>query len=92
MQLTTPFYTCSAVTPGGVRLGAPAMTTRGMKEPEMIRIVGFCLKAIAIAKRLQETAGRKLEQFNPAAEQDAEVAALREEVHAFASQYPMPGI
>lgn len=82
----------SAVTPGGVRLGTPAMTTRGMKEPEMARIVEFLVKAVAIAKRIQSTAGKKLVEFNPAAEADAEVAALREEVHAFASQYPMPGV
>jgi len=82
----------SAVTPGGVRIGTPAMTTRGMKEPEMARIAGFLLKAVVIAKRIQDTAGKKLAEFNPAAESDAEIATLREEVHAFASQYPMPGV
>ena len=42
----------SAVNPGGIRIGTPAMTTRGMKEPEMARIVYFLIKAIAIAKRV----------------------------------------
>ena len=68
------------------------MTTRGMKEPEMARIATFLLKAVAIAIRIQATAGKKLAEFSPAAETDAEVLALREEVHAFASQYPMPGV
>mmetsp|Transcript_1361 Transcript_1361/g.1861 ORF Transcript_1361/g.1861 Transcript_1361/m.1861 type:complete len:134 (+) Transcript_1361:1002-1403(+) len=82
----------SAITPGGVRIGTPAMTTRGMREPEMARICAFLLKAVEIAKRIQDTAGRKLNEFNAAVEQDAEILAIREEVHAFASQYPMPGL
>lgn len=32
--------------PSGVRLGTPAITTRGMKEPEMDALVGYMLKAI----------------------------------------------
>jgi len=42
----------SAVTPGGIRVGSPAITTRGMKEPEMARIVTYLLKAVEIAKRI----------------------------------------
>lgn len=82
----------SAMNPGGIRIGTPAMTTRGMKEPEMARIVSFLVKAIAIAKRIQTAVGKKLADFNPAVEADEEIIALRGEVHAFASQYPMPGV
>jgi glycine hydroxymethyltransferase len=74
-----------AVTPGGVRIGTPAMTTRGMKEAEMAKIVEFLLKSVAVAKRIQADAGRKLAEFNPAVEADAEIATVRGEVHAFAS-------
>ena len=31
--------------PSGIRLGTPAVTTRGMKEAEMDRLVGFMLSA-----------------------------------------------
>src|SRR3989338_4505019 len=34
--------------PSGVRLGSAAVTTRGMQEPEMDRLVSFMLQAIAI--------------------------------------------
>ena len=68
------------------------MTTRGMREAEMARICTFLLKAVEIAKRVQASAGRKLAEFNVAVEQDPEVLAIREEVHSFASQYPMPGL
>ena len=36
----------SAVTPGGIRLGTGALTTRGMMEADMQTIAGFMLKAI----------------------------------------------
>lgn len=53
----------SAVTPGGIRLGAPALTTRGMVEADFDKIAEFCLKAIAISVRVQEKAGKKLVDF-----------------------------
>ena len=40
--------------PSGVRLGTPAVTTRGMKEAEMEQLVAFMLDAVA--KRGDETA------------------------------------
>lgn len=40
----------SAVTPGGIRLGTPALTTRGMKEAEMEVLAGFLCKAVEISK------------------------------------------
>ena len=58
----------------------------------MAKIVEYLLKAVAIAKRIQESHGKKLVEFNPGVEGDAEVAQLREEVHAFSSRYPMPGV
>ena len=38
--------------PGGIRLGTPAITTRGMKEPEMEIIADFLFRGLEVAKRI----------------------------------------
>ncbi len=41
-----PFDKGSAMKPSGIRLGTPAVTTRGMKEPEMKRIADLIMQAL----------------------------------------------
>ena len=82
----------SPINPGGVRLGTPAVTTRGMKEPEMEIVAEFLLRALAIAKRIQDKVGKKLPEFISALDDDQEIVTLKEEVIAFASKFGMPGI
>ncbi|MDD4956958.1 MAG: serine hydroxymethyltransferase [Candidatus Omnitrophica bacterium] len=41
-----PFDTKSPFVTSGIRIGTPSVTTRGMKEEEMARIVGFIDKAL----------------------------------------------
>merc|ERR1712151_1054003 len=46
----------SAMTPGGVRIGAPAMTSRGLKEADFEKIGEFLLEALQFSIDLQATA------------------------------------
>jgi len=41
-----PFDTSSPFKPGGIRVGTPAVTTRGMKEEEMLEISDFVAEAL----------------------------------------------
>ncbi len=49
-----PFDTASPFKPSGIRVGTPAVTTRGMKEPEMIKIAGLMTRALSNIGKLDE--------------------------------------
>jgi glycine hydroxymethyltransferase len=44
---TVPFETRSPFVTSGIRLGTPALTTRGMNEPEMEQVAGWIVDALA---------------------------------------------
>lgn len=40
--------------PGGMRIGTPALTTRGFKEAEFVQVADFIDRAVKIAKDCQQ--------------------------------------
>lgn len=42
------FGDSSALSPGGVRVGAPAMTSRGLKEADFQKVGEFLMRAVQI--------------------------------------------
>jgi glycine hydroxymethyltransferase len=84
----------SAVVPRGIRLGTPAMTTRGCKEKEFAQIVEFIDRGVGIAKKIKGEVGTKLSDYKHWLEQNAgshsDIQALKKEVVQFSSQYKVP--
>jgi len=85
----------SPVSPGGLRLGTCAMTTRGASVEDFEQIGKFLLRARCIAYGVQERSGKKLADFmhclhDPELPEKAEIAELRSEVEAWAAAMHFP--
>lgn len=85
----------SALVPGGVRIGAPAMTTRGLSESDFTKIAQLIDTCVQYSKKLQESLPKeanRLKDFKQAAteDKDGQLKKLREEVTAWASSFPLP--
>ncbi|XP_044734004.1 serine hydroxymethyltransferase isoform X2 [Chrysoperla carnea] len=85
----------SAFNPSGLRLGTPALTTRGLKEDDIDQVAAFIDEAIKLAKEIQVISGPKLVDYNRVLENDpaivAKVSQLRERVENFSKDFPLPG-
>eukprot|EP00897_Mesotaenium_endlicherianum_P010638 jgi/Mesen1/9602/ME000659S08979 len=85
------FGDSSALSPGGVRIGTPAMTSRGFKEADFEQVANFLEKAIQITLQIQREHGKLLRDFNKGLEGSTAIAELKKEVEAFATSFSMPG-
>jgi glycine hydroxymethyltransferase len=81
----------SAITPGGVRIGAPALTTRKMDESDFEQIAQFLHEACQIALKIQAESGPKLAAFLALLSGNSDLADLRKRINSFATGFPMPG-
>ncbi|KAK4534272.1 hypothetical protein CDCA_CDCA01G0297 [Cyanidium caldarium] len=81
----------SALNPGGVRIGAPALTTRGFTEADFQHVADLLHRGVQIAREIQAESGKKLADFVARLPDHPEVLQLRREVEHFASAFPMPG-
>jgi len=84
----------SALFPGGLRLGAPALTTRGFKESDFEKVVDLLDKGVQLAIQAQKST-KTLKQFKAFLLEDVEmqqqISVLKEEVQDFAKDFSMPG-
>jgi glycine hydroxymethyltransferase len=82
----------SAMNPGGVRVGAPAMTSRGLVETDFEKVADFIDRGVQLCSALQAELGTKnTPKFKRALADGAkagEIAVLKEEVTAFARSFP----
>mmetsp|Transcript_46919 Transcript_46919/g.101989 ORF Transcript_46919/g.101989 Transcript_46919/m.101989 type:complete len:483 (+) Transcript_46919:88-1536(+) len=83
----------SALHPSGLRIGSPAMTSRGLMEPDFEQVVQFIHRALNIAKDVQKESGAsKLNDFKKAvATPPPALVELKQDVASFASAFDTVG-
>ncbi|XP_075958253.1 serine hydroxymethyltransferase, mitochondrial-like [Anarhichas minor] len=98
VSITANKNTCpgdkSAMTPGGLRTGTPALTSRQFKEAAFEKVVEFIDEGIQIALDVKKKTGN-LSSFKSFLLEDQEtvsrIAELRQRVELFARPFPMSG-
>ncbi len=88
----------SALVPGGVRIGTPAMTSRGFVEEDFIRTADYIHTAVQLASRIDREAtpagGKtKLKEFREYLDNGQripEISKTKKEVAEWASSFPSP--
>jgi glycine hydroxymethyltransferase len=92
----------SAMNPGGIRVGTPAMTTRGCHNRHFEVVAGFIHEAVHIALAIQEgIGGNKMKQFNQylndnkggdTTDNMQRIQELKLKVVQFSMQFPLIGV
>ncbi|KAK3032365.1 hypothetical protein RJ639_037083 [Escallonia herrerae] len=87
----------SALVPGGIRIGTPAMTTRGFTEKDFISTADFIHEGVQIAREAkQSVSGSKLQEFmkfvaSPDFSLMDRVSDLQRRVESLTTEFPLPG-
>jgi glycine hydroxymethyltransferase len=88
---STPFY------PSGVRLGTPAITTRGMKEKEMEVIADWIAQVVNLIKiyklpEAKEERAKYLKEFREYIANNETIKKIKKEILEFGKKFPIPAI
>uniref|UniRef100_A0A0D9WGU7 Serine hydroxymethyltransferase n=1 Tax=Leersia perrieri TaxID=77586 RepID=A0A0D9WGU7_9ORYZ len=81
-----------SISPGGVRIGTPAMTTRGCLESDFEMMAEFLIRAAHIASIISKEHGKLQKDFLKSLENNSDIIELRNQVEAFALQFAMPEV
>ncbi|CAF0732409.1 unnamed protein product [Rotaria sp. Silwood1] len=90
----------SALKPSGIRLGTPALTTRGFRENDIIEVANYIDQAIKLAVEINKSKDDKkssqvtLKDFKENMKRNehlTNIQNLKHSIELFAEKYPMPG-
>mmetsp|Transcript_24393 Transcript_24393/g.61687 ORF Transcript_24393/g.61687 Transcript_24393/m.61687 type:complete len:493 (-) Transcript_24393:227-1705(-) len=83
----------SAMNPNGLRVGTPAMTSRGLVEADFVRVGEFIGEAIDIAAEVQKQSGPKLVDYRRVLKESppGRLLTLKSEVEEFAGRFETIG-
>lgn len=85
----------SALTPSGIRLGAPALTSRGFTEKDFEKVAEFFDRGVALTVDIKAKTGKKLADFKAhlagGASAEPALEALAQDVADWASTFPTVG-
>jgi len=81
----------SALTPGGIRLGTAALTSRGFKEEHFVHVAALLDKLVRTCIDVQKTSGKLLKDFVTALETNPLLEDLKKEVWQLSQQFGLPG-
>lgn len=94
---TIPNDPASAFYPSGIRMGTPALTTRGMNEKDMIKIASWIKRVLEEIRGLdlpkqQDKRKDFLKEVKVKLRANKNLKKIRKEVESFAGKFPVPGI
>lgn len=83
----------SAMVPGGLRMGSPALTSRGFIERDFEKVAALVDRGVAIAQELKKKSGPKLKDFRDLLNKEvpSSIKELKAEVEEFATKFPTVG-
>ncbi|KAL9286726.1 putative glycine hydroxymethyltransferase [Arabidopsis thaliana] len=85
------FGDTSFLAPGGVRIGTPAMISRGLVEKDFEKIGEFLHRAVTITLDIQEQYGKVMKDFNKGLVNNKEIDEIKADVEEFTYDFDMPG-
>lgn len=77
----------SALTPGGIRIGTPALTSRGLKENDFIKVTEYLDQVIKIGIEIQAISGNKLQDFINELSRNEDLIQLKKEINEFSEKF-----